>query len=125
MNRIIKQQLSKCRVAKLPQYEDSTVHMSIPKGSALTVTPYQVNNCYLIELAEFIIHPAEDYSLAVNWNGGSIPPCSHFNAQIEQVMGKMIKFVGQGVDSNTNMFLGVTWEGWVPQNGIKLIRKLD
>lgn len=124
MNKIIKEQLKKCKVANLPEFDDNTTELHIPKGSKLNVTPYQVNGCYLIELADFVIHPAPDYALASNWNQGSVPPSKYFNAQIEQLMGKMIKFVGQGYNPDTNSPTGVTWEGWVPQDGIKLLHKL-
>jgi len=124
MNPIIKAQLEKCRVANIPEFDDTTTHLAIPQGSEMTVTPYQVNKCYLIELASYITNPPADFTLADNWNNGRIPTASFYNAQITNIMGKMVRFIGCVYDPVTKQSTNEMWEGWVPQKGIKLIAEL-
>ena len=124
MNPIIKKQLDKCKVAQIPDYDDTTTQLFIPKGSVLNITPYQVHKCYLVELAEWIIHPTEDSTLAANWNKGSIPKSKYYQAEISQTMGKMVRITGCGVDTATGLSNGDVWEGWIPQQGIKIINEL-
>lgn len=125
MNSIIKAQLEKCRVANLPQYDDNTTTILIPRGSTVTVSPYQLHKFYLVELADYILNPSPDFTLADNWNNGSIPRSKYYVAEISQLMGKMIKITGCAYDITTHTSTTDSWEGWVPQKGIKLIQELD
>ena len=124
MNPIIKDQLERCKVAQLPAYSDEDTLICIPKGAGVEVSPYQVHKCYLMELADWIIHPSDDFTLAANWNKGSVPKSSYYLAEISQVMGKMVKITGRGYDITTNQPTLDMWEGWLPQKGIKLIKEL-
>lgn len=124
MNPIIKDQLERCRVANLPYYDEDTTTLTIPKGSAEEVNPYQVHKCYLLQLEEYIVNPPPDFSLHTNWNKGSIPKSRFYNAEISQVMGKMIRISGCGYDMINQCPTADIWEGWVPQKGIKLIKEL-
>ena len=124
MNSIIKDQLERCKVAQLPAYSDDDILISIPKGAGVEVSPYQVHKCYLMELADWIIHPSEDFTLATNWNKGSIPKSRFYNAEISQVLGRMVRISGCGYDMINQCPTADIWEGWVPQKGIKLIKEL-
>ena len=84
MNPIIKKQLENCRVANIPDFDDSTKTITIPKGSALTVTPYQVGKFYLVELADYVINPPEGYTLASNWNKGTSPKYKYYPKLLPQ-----------------------------------------
>ena len=111
INPIIKQQLESCRVADVPILsEDMTV--------------IQINKCYLLALEDYIINPSPDFTLADNWNRGSVPKHKYYKAEIAQVMGKMVRICGCGYDPVTDTDTFDIWEGWVPQKGIKLIREL-
>ena len=124
MNPIIKQQLENCRVANVPILSGDMTVIQIPKGSENEVSPYQVNKCYLMALEDYIINPPPDFTLADNWNKGSIPKHKYYKAEIAQVMGKMVRICGCGYDIVTDTDTLYIWEGWVPQKGIKLIREL-
>ena len=125
MNPIIKNQLDKCKVAKLPPYDDNTLALSIPKGSALNVTPYQVHKCYLLKIADFILHPSEESTLASNWNGGRIPNSQYYYAEVSQLMAKMVKISGCPYDPITQTTSNDVWEGWIPQDGLTLLKELS
>lgn len=124
MNNLIQEQLKKCKVANIPYFDDSTVKLTIPKGSALTITVNELHKCYLLQLADWIIHPSPDSTLACNWNGGVVPKSQFYQAEISQVLSKMIRITGCGFDPETNTSTGDIWEGWVPQEGIKIIKEL-
>ena len=109
MNPIIKAQLSNCRVAQIPDFDDSTSNLLIPKGSTVTVSPYQVHKYYLVELADYIINPPPDFTLAANWNKGSVPQHKYYKAEIEEVMGKMVRIMGTGYDMNNMIDLTTVW----------------
>ena len=125
MNSIIKQQLKKCRVADIPEFNDDTTQIMIPKQDGAVVSPYQVHKCYLVEIADWIIHPSPDFNLASNWNKGSIPSHSFYCVEISQVMGKMVRITGCAYDPATKSTTSELWEGWVPQKGLKLIKELN
>ena len=45
MNPLIKKQLENCKVANIPEFDDNTTHITIPKGSVVNVSQYQVGRC--------------------------------------------------------------------------------
>lgn len=124
INPVIKQQLESCRVANVPLIADDATSILIPKGSIVQVSTYQVNKCYLVELADVILHPSPDNTLSANWNNGTVPKYKYYKAEISQIMGKMVKICGCGYDMATNTDTCDVWEGWVPQQGIRLIHEL-
>lgn len=124
INPLIKAQLKNCRVAQIPEYDENTVtQITIPKGQDIIVTPYQIGKCYLLELADYIIHPSPEFTLADNWNQGRVPTYKHYKASITAVQGKMVKFLGSGYDIMTETDASTVWEGWVPQKGIKILEE--
>ena len=124
MNPIIKQQLKNCRIARVPEFDDSAEQIIIRRGSDYNISPYQIGKCYLIELADYIINPPADFNLADNWNQGKIPKYKYYKCEIKQITGKMVKFMGFGYDIVNNQDSNYVWEGWAPQKGIKIIEEL-
>ena len=124
MNPLIKKELESCKVASIPQFDDNTTLIHIPKGTHLTVTPYQVHKFYIVELASYITNPPPDNTLSINWNRGTIPKSTCYKCEIAQVMGKMVRINGCGYDPVSDTDLDDLWEGWVPQQGLKLIKEL-
>lgn len=124
MNNIIKKQLENCKVAVIPNYSDTDTRIVIPKGSSMSVTPYQVHHFYIVELGAHIINPPQTSTLASNWNGGRVPSRRYYKCEISNVMGNMVKIIGCGYDPETDSDCSDVWEGWVPQDGIKLIKEL-
>lgn len=124
MNNLIKKQLESCRVAHVPPFDDTTTQITILKGTSLNVSPYQVQRCYIVELENYIINPPPGFTLAENWNKGSVPKHKHYKCEITQVMGNMVKIRGCGYIVDTNQDTSDVWDGWVPQAGIKIIKEL-
>lgn len=124
MNPIIKKQLLNCKVANIPEFEDTDCVINIPKGSLINVSPYQVGKCYLVELADYIVNPPEGYTLASNWNKGTTPKYKYYKCEIVKIVGKMVCILGCGYDALHQQDTNDLWEGWVPQAGIKLLQEL-
>lgn len=121
---MIKQQLANCKIANVPRFTDEDTFILISKGSSLNVSPYQVHNYYVVELANFVLNPPQTMTVAENWNGGRVPKYKYYKCEIAQVIGKMVKIVGCGYDIETDTDYAELWDGWVPQEGIKLIKEL-
>lgn len=124
MNAIIRDQLARCKVASVPSYSEDDTVIVIPKQSESVITPYQLHKFYLVEIADWILHPAQDFTLAANWNKGQIPTCKYYNAEIAQIVGKMIRITGCGYDPTSMSATSDVWDGWIPQKGLKLIKEI-
>ena len=124
MNPLIKKQLEACKVANIPVFDDNTTEINIPKGSAVNVTPYQIGKYYLAELADFVLNPSQGDTLSTNWNKNTVPKYKFYKCEITKIVGKMICILGCGYDALNQRDTADLWEGWVPQNGIKLIQEL-
>lgn len=121
INPLIKTQLNNCRSANIPVIDEETYVIHIPRNSDQVVSQYQIGTCYLIELADYIIHPSPEFTLAENWNQGRVPTFKHYKAVVTGVQGKMLKFLGSGYDIMNDQDTTTVWEGWVPQKGIKIL----
>lgn len=119
LNKFIKEQLKKVNIAMHPyDWDDSTTTIIIQKqgtNNKSTRTDFIIGMSYDIIIADYIINPPPEFSLASNWNFGTTPPEVNLCATVLQIMGSMIKFKCVGKTTN------VIWEGWLPRNSIKKI----
>lgn len=120
MNNVIKKQLQNLKKCQLPQYSEDTLEIFIPKNSIKKELGLEVNHCYQIEIADYVLNPPPEFSLAQNWNNNTIPPYKYMNVCIIQLMGKMIKVDGIGFDIDNQMPLSCAWSGWLPRESIKV-----
>lgn len=123
MNEIIKEQLKLLKVTELPEFDDNTTEITIPKQEA---KEYNINvgKCYLIELENYIINPPETFTLHINWNNNIIPKDKYMKVEIVGIMGKMVKVNGVGYDFVNKLDLNTMWEGWLPRKAITIIKEL-
>lgn len=121
MNKIIKNQLDKVSVAKLPYYDDNTTSIIIPKLSTLYL---KENCCYILKLDDIMLHPSENSVLVTNWNNNSIPTSRYYKADINQIMGKMVKITGLAYDFENKKDLSDIWVGWLVLDNIEILEKL-
>ena len=125
MNKVVKQQLGKCRVANIPIFDETTTHIFIPKaGKGSTAFDFQVQCYYIIEIADYVLKPGPEFTLATNWNKGTSPPSKYMKVEVSQITGKMIKVTGIGYDIAQYQDLPIAWEGWLPASSSKIIKKL-
>lgn len=124
MNPFIKEELNKIRVAKLPEYDNNTTHIFIPKTirrEDVTILP---NTWYIIELEDYLLHPSDNFTLHDNWNNGIIPMYKYMRCYVETILGKMIKIQGIAVDMKTMQDIDYKWSGWLPKKSIDIIKEL-
>lgn len=117
MNKFIKAQLNKCKIANIPEFDDNTVELLISTNYNINTVKSdweQGSECD-IEVEDYIIHPYPGFTLHDNWNGGIIPTDKQMHILILNNMGKMIKVQAKGINNNK------LWEGWLPKKSCKLI----
>ena len=126
MNKFIKKELDKCKVAKIPLISDDTIIIEIKRPNEdILSEDIAVNSCYVIELADYILKPPPGFTLASNWNRGINPTSKHLKCVMVQIMGKMIKIDGQGYDLLNDVDLSDTYMGlWLPKQSIKILQKI-
>lgn len=119
MNRIIKEQLSKVIVAKLPEYDDSTTHMIIPKHKE---TVYEEGRYYILALDDYIC--SQNSSVFINWNNRVAPP-KDMIGMIEKKTINMILFAGCGFNVVTQKRTENQYRVWIPIANIVLAEQVD
>ena len=124
MNNIVKEQLQLCRVADIPPFTDDTTQIIIRRKSDSAGVSVKEGGCYLIELEDYILHPNDSFDFHRNWNNNNIPSCKHYKCECIKLMGKFMKVTGAGYDYSSNMDLSVVWSGWLPLDGIKILKEL-
>ena len=120
MNKIIEKQLKNLKKCQLPPYTSESTEIFIPKGSIKKELGLTLNHCYQIEIADYVLNPPPEFSLAQNWNNNTVPPCKYMNVCIMQLMGKMIKVEGIGFDIENQIPINNAWGGWLPRESIKV-----
>ena len=124
MNKFVKEQLSRVKIAELPPYDDDTVSMFIPKQASGSGLGLVRDHCYLIQIAPYILNEPDGFTLHDNWNKGIPPKYEFMKAEISQIMGKMVRVNALGYDYVNNVDTNDTWEGWLPAKAIKVLKEL-
>ena len=124
MNKVVEEQLKKVKVAQLPPYDETTLRMTIPKVNSIINSDLNEGQCYLIQVEDYIVKPFDGFSLHDNWNKGIVPTDMLMNIQVLQVMGKMVKVEGVGVDINLGVTLPCSWVGWLPVGNVKIMEEI-
>lgn len=124
MNEFILNQLKKCTRCEIPPYDENTLTLEIPKNSLKKELSFSVNNCYLIEIADYVLNPPPGFSLAQNWNKGTNPPSKYMNVCCIQLLGKMVNVEGVSFNIESNSPGNSTWEGWLPLTAVKILKEI-
>ena len=67
MNKIIKDQLNKCKVAIIPEFDDNTFSLHIKKKNLdEKKEDIILNHFYKIEIANYVLNPSDNFTLAEN-----------------------------------------------------------
>lgn len=117
MNKLIKQQLEKVQLADLSNFDPDTNTYHIPQHRAIIL---KEDDYYDIKLKSSIL---TDTALRDNWNRGSTFPSFRYKAEVEKVIGRMVKINGVVVDAegnDTNSF----WSGWISTDYIESASKI-
>lgn len=127
MNPVVKRELEKVRIP-LPDYDDNTTLITILRKTAeeqVKTFPIIVGNCYLIQLADYVLNEPPNFTLSANWNSGVVPKSKYMKIQITKVMGKMIQIDGSGYDVLNQVDLNDAYIGlWLPLASIGVVQEL-
>ena len=124
MNPIIKNELNKVKSVVLPDWDEDTTYMIIPRKTGPMQIGLIENKCYLIRVEDYIIHPFEGFTLHDNWNNGIAPTHHCMKCEIIRKMGKMVKINGVGYDFKNKVDTNDLWVGWLPEKSIKVLEEL-
>ena len=119
MNKLIEKELNNCKIAYIPSFDENTTFLNIVKGTRnISDVKFEKGRYYRIQLADYLIHPNDNFIFHIQWNKGIIPRDKVMNAEILEVMGsKMIKILGVGLS-------GSMWEGWLPVDSVDILNLL-
>lgn len=121
MNRIIEEQLKKCQVADLSDFDSVTGTYHIKRFKQVKL---EVDSCYLIRLDKQLLNKETSQVLSSNWNKGTVPPCEYMKIDVSKSMGKMICVNGIGYDYEKKQDLNIIWSGWLPLQSIEVIERI-
>ncbi len=121
MNKIIEEQLKKCQVAELSDFDSASGVYHIKRFKQAKM---EVDACYLIRIGKHLLNRDTSQMLASNWNKGTVPPCEYMKIDVVKSMGKMIRVNGIGYESETKQDLNCVWSGWLPLRDIEVIERI-
>lgn len=122
MNSIIKDQLSKCRVAVIPQFEDTVTHICISKINKVQTENMVSNRVYLIRVKPSV---KTNDTIAFNWNNGLKPLYEYYKVEKVGVVGNMIKVNGFAVDTETgDSIYTKPFYGYLPNDGFEILEEV-
>ena len=124
MNPLISQQLNKVRGVVMPDFDDSTTHLTIPIRPNDAPIVLEQDVCYIVSVEDYILNPPDGFTLHTNWNGNKIPKHKYMKIDVSKIMGKMVKVNSIGYDINKNVNINDIWEGWLPESSITIIERL-
>lgn len=112
MNKFVKRELEKVSDL-LPAWDETTTHLVIENENVAPML-YNVGDKFTIRVENYIINQPVNFSLAENWNGGTVPPEEILDVEIVQLLGKMLKVKAIGKCTH------IAWEGWLPTKGFRI-----
>ena len=115
MNKFIKEQLNKCKIANIPEFDDDTTELLIQGANKSNKVDFELGLEYNIEVEDYIIHPYPGFTLHDNWNKGIVPTDKQMHVLITKDMGKMICVQAIGLNDNK------VWGGWLPKKSCKIL----
>lgn len=124
MNPLIKAQLDKLKSQKRYSFDDSSLKIELKRKITFDVSDIKEDQCYLIEVEDYILNPPEGFTLHTNWNNNIIPKHKFMKVDVNKIMGKMVKVTSIGYDVDKHQDINEMWVGWLPQKAITIIERL-
>lgn len=115
MNKFTARELNKIKETIPIEFDDTTTHIIIPCVENRKVNTYNIGDKFSIRLESYIRNQPPNFTLAENWNQGTVPPEDYLDITIVKTAGKMIGVKAIGKNS------GEKWEGWLPSKGFMVL----
>lgn len=126
MNQLIFNELNNIKTTVLPEYDLNTTRIHIVKQTKTNIANKDerliIGKSYIILIADYIINEPDNFTLSANWNKGTKPPNVYMNIYVTNIIGKMIQVNGYSYDIINNINLADSWQGWLPEKAIKIIK---
>ena len=119
MNQLIYNQLMEISKDLNLQFNNETTQIYIPKKC---LNELELGKAYVLELADYILHPSDGFNLHINWNNGCVPTDRYLYALVKKELGKMIFIESYGYNIESSCIKMSRWNGWLPKKSIKIIR---
>jgi len=118
VNNLIKKQLESVQIADLSNFNEEDNTYFIPQKKTIKI---ERNKAYLIYVGDSFFY---NKVVQDNWNKGLTLKDRYIKAEVDDIIGKMIKVTCIGYDvlnkQDTNNF----WNGWLPLDSIQVLQKL-
>lgn len=123
MNKFVKEQLNKCRVANIPQFDDATTNIKIVRNDT-TKDILQLNNYYLIEVL-FDIISDDTIRQEIFDRSGYTVQSRFMKCAPTKFEDGWTKFDCSGYEVETQTDLTDVYLGlWLPRNSYRVVSKL-
>lgn len=119
-SKIVEEQLQRCQVANIKDYDDSTKTFHIKRYSK---PKFEKGKCYLVHLSNEIVNNTSSL-LSVNWNNGRAPEHNYYKVYISATMGKMIKVDSIAFDYENKLDLDKMFSGWLDTEYLHLLEEI-
>lgn len=120
MNKILKQQLDKLKVAKVDSYNELTHTYVFKKHESAT---FKLDSVYLLRLDDKLLNPKYNDVLISNWNNGKYPTHTILKAQVSKKLGNMLFLCGVYCNEDKEP-INEFWNGWLPDDQLKIIEEV-
>lgn len=111
-----------CRVAQIPEFEDSATHICIKRVSHLFADDMQPGHIYTIKVKQAA---KMNKTLAANWNGGAYPKYDYYKVERVGVVGDMIKLNGIAYDEDKDVNIySEAFYGYLPADGFEILEEV-
>lgn len=120
MNKLIKKQLDRLKVAKVDSYDESTLTYVFKKHVSKI---FKINSVYILKLNELLLNPNNNDILISNWNNGNYPKHKYLKAQVTKKVGNMLFLCGVYCDENKNN-INEFWNGWLPDEQLDILEEV-
>ena len=126
MNRVIEEQLKKCKNVTIPNIEKDQTVIFIPRSTKISTDNIKLDHNYIIEVDNFILSLTNSNSTLVsNWNSGQVVKSSHLKVSLNRIMNNMYQFDGIGFDIETGKDKQDFYSClWLPKDHFKIIKEI-
>lgn len=115
MNKFTLRELEKVRDLIPTYWDENTTHLVIPGEGVIPENPIKIGDKFTIRIENYIINQPPNFTLAENWNGGTVPPEEVLDIEVMQFIGKMMRVKAIGKCTR------IPWEGWLPNKAFKIV----
>ena len=122
MNKFIKKELKKCKVANIPDFDDSTTQIVIPCENLYNGISIEQDKYYIID----VDYKKLTSTVMINWNRGLTLKSTTLICRYKKALSNMRCFDACGYDLINRKALPDVYYGlWLPKDSFKVVREVE